>query len=75
MGVTPEQPKGGSGPQPLPIRPRLLHRSPLQREPTMQHRLAAALEGLMADGIYQALLAKWRLFDDGIEKATVNAGR
>jgi len=51
----------------------------------MEHRLAAALlclqavaaalDGLIADGTYRALLAKWHLADNGIEKATVNAGR
>ena len=30
---------------------------------------------LIADGTYRALLAKWKLTDYGIEKATINAGQ
>jgi polar amino acid transport system substrate-binding protein len=45
------------------------------KETGLQEAVAAALDGLMADDTYQALLAKWRLSDNGIEKATVNAGR
>jgi len=45
------------------------------KETGLQQAVAAALDGLIADGTYQALLAKWHLADNGIEKATVNAGR
>ncbi len=41
----------------------------------LQQAVAAALDGLIADGTYRALLAKWHLSDNGIGKATVNAGR
>ncbi|MGJ5007486.1 ABC transporter substrate-binding protein [Bradyrhizobium oligotrophicum] len=37
--------------------------------------LHAALEGLIADGSYKALLAKWKLSDNGIEKVLINAGQ
>ena len=30
---------------------------------------------MIADGTYKALLVKWQLADDGIEKATINAGQ
>ena len=45
------------------------------KETGLQQAVAAALDGLIADGTYKALLAKWHLADNGIEKATVNAGR
>src|SRR5258707_11317717 len=34
-----------------------------------------ALDPLIADGSYRALLAKWKLTDYGVEKATINAGQ
>ncbi len=45
------------------------------KETGLQQAVAAALDDLIADGTYKALLAKWHLADNGIEKATVNAGR
>ena len=30
---------------------------------------------LIADGTYKTLLAKWKLNDNGLEKATINAGQ
>ena len=45
------------------------------KETGLQQAVAEALDGLIADGTYRALLAKWHLADNGIEKATVNAGR
>ena len=33
------------------------------------------LDALIADGTYKTLLAKWKLNDNGIEKATINAGQ
>ena len=45
------------------------------KETGLQQAVAEALDGLIADGTYRALLAKWYLADNGIEKATVNAGR
>ena len=37
--------------------------------------IAEALDGLIADGTYLALLTKWKLADYGVEKATINAGQ
>jgi len=45
------------------------------KEAGLQGALATALDGLIADGTYKALLAKWHLSDNGIEKAAINAGR
>lgn len=45
------------------------------REAGLQQALAGALDGLIADGTYKALLATWQLSGDGVEKATINAGR
>jgi polar amino acid transport system substrate-binding protein len=45
------------------------------KEKALQQAVAAALDALIADGSYRALLAKWKLNDDGIEKATINAGQ
>ena len=45
------------------------------QETGLQQALAGALDGLIADGTYKALLAKWHLADNGVEKATVNAGQ
>jgi polar amino acid transport system substrate-binding protein len=44
-------------------------------DPAMQAAMASALDALIADGSYKALLAKWQLSDDGVEKATINAGQ
>jgi len=41
----------------------------------LQQALQEALEAVIADGSYKALLAKWKLNDNGIEKVTVNAGQ
>ena len=45
------------------------------KETGLQAAIAGALDALIADGTYAALLAKWHLSGNGIEKATVNAGR
>src|SRR6266581_6890862 len=45
------------------------------KEKALQQAVAEALDGLIADGSYRALLAKWKLTDNGIEKATINAGQ
>ena len=41
----------------------------------MRDALVAALDALIADGSYKALLDKWQLSADGVEKATVDAGQ
>jgi polar amino acid transport system substrate-binding protein len=41
----------------------------------LQQALSGALEALIADGTYKALLAKWKLSENGIEKVTINAGQ
>ena len=45
------------------------------KETLLQQAIVAALDGLIADGSYRALLAKWKLTDYGVEKATINAGQ
>ena len=45
------------------------------KETGLQQAIAGALDALIADGTYKALLVKWHLADDGIEKATINAGQ
>ena len=45
------------------------------KEAGLQQALAGALDALIADGTYKTLLVKWHLADDGIEKATINAGQ
>jgi polar amino acid transport system substrate-binding protein len=37
--------------------------------------MVETVDALIADGTYRALLAKWKLNDNGIEKATINAGQ
>jgi polar amino acid transport system substrate-binding protein len=41
----------------------------------LQQAIAGALDGLIADGTYKTLLAKWDLADAGVAKATINAGQ
>jgi polar amino acid transport system substrate-binding protein len=41
----------------------------------LQNAIAGAIDGLIADGSYKALLDKWRLSSNGIEKASINAGQ
>ena len=45
------------------------------KETELQQAIAGALDALIADGTYAALLAKWHLSGNGIERATINAGR
>jgi len=45
------------------------------KETALQHAVVDALDGLIADGSYRALLAKWKLTDYGVERATINAGQ
>jgi polar amino acid transport system substrate-binding protein len=45
------------------------------KEKALQQAVADALDALIADGSYRALLAKWKLTDYGVEKATINAGQ
>lgn len=46
-----------------------------QKDTALQQKVAAALDALIADGTYTALLAKWKLSDNAIAKATINAGQ
>ena len=41
----------------------------------LQQTIAGAVDALIADGTYKALLEKWRLSANGIEKASINAGQ
>jgi polar amino acid transport system substrate-binding protein len=45
------------------------------KEKALQQAVAEALDALIADGSYRALLAKWKLTDYGVERATINAGQ
>ncbi len=45
------------------------------KEKALQQAVVEALDALIADGSYRALLAKWKLADYGVEKATINAGQ
>ena len=45
------------------------------KEKALQQAVVEALDGLIADGSYRGLLAKWKLADYGVEKATINAGQ
>jgi polar amino acid transport system substrate-binding protein len=45
------------------------------KEKALQQAFAEALDALIADGSYPALLAKWKLTDYGVERATINAGQ
>ena len=45
------------------------------KEKVLQQAIVEALDSLIADGSYRALLAKWKLTDYGVEKATINAGQ
>jgi polar amino acid transport system substrate-binding protein len=45
------------------------------KETGLQQTIATALDDLIADGTYKGRLAKWHLSDNGIEKATINAGQ
>jgi len=47
----------------------------LVKEAGLQEAVRGALDALIADGTYKALLDKWQLSDNGVEKATVNAGQ
>jgi len=45
------------------------------KDKALQQAVVSALDTLIADGSYRALLAKWKLTDYGVEKATINAGQ
>jgi polar amino acid transport system substrate-binding protein len=45
------------------------------KEKGLQQAVAEALDALIADGTYKALLVKWKLADYGVEKASINAGQ
>jgi polar amino acid transport system substrate-binding protein len=45
------------------------------KETALQQAVADALDALIADGSYRALLTKWKLTDYGVEKASINAGQ
>ena len=45
------------------------------RETGLQQAVKDALDALIADGTYQALLDKWQLSGNGVEKAEINAGQ
>jgi polar amino acid transport system substrate-binding protein len=45
------------------------------KEKAFQQAMVEAVDALIADGTYRALLVKWKLNDNGIEKATINAGQ
>jgi polar amino acid transport system substrate-binding protein len=45
------------------------------KDAELQQKVAAALDALIADGTYKVLLAKWKLSDNAVEKAMINAGQ
>jgi len=45
------------------------------KEKALQQAVVEALDALIADGTYRTLLAKWKLTDNALEKATINAGQ
>jgi polar amino acid transport system substrate-binding protein len=45
------------------------------KEKALQQAVVEALDALIADGSYRALLVKWKLTDYGVERATINAGQ
>ena len=45
------------------------------KEKALQQAVVEAIDALIADGTYRALLTKWKLTDYGVEKATINAGQ
>jgi polar amino acid transport system substrate-binding protein len=45
------------------------------KEKALQQAVSEAVDAMIADGSYRALLAKWKLTDYGVEKATINAGQ
>ena len=45
------------------------------KDAALQQGVAGALDGLIADGSYKALLSKWKLDDNAVEKAAINAGQ
>lgn len=45
------------------------------KEKALQQAMLEALDALIADGTYKTLLAKWKLTDNALEKATIDAGQ
>jgi polar amino acid transport system substrate-binding protein len=45
------------------------------KEKALQQAMLEAVDALIADGTYRTLLAKWKLSDNAIEKATIDAGQ
>lgn len=45
------------------------------KEKGLHEAVAGALDALIADGTYKAILAKWQLTDAAIDKAAINAGQ
>ncbi|TNC13748.1 ABC transporter substrate-binding protein [Methylobacterium terricola] len=45
------------------------------KETGLQQAVAGALDALIADGTYKALLDKWKLTENGVDKALINGGK
>ncbi|MFX8723678.1 transporter substrate-binding domain-containing protein, partial [Acinetobacter baumannii] len=45
------------------------------KEKALAQAMLEAVDALIADGTYKTLLAKWKLTDNALEKATINAGQ
>lgn len=45
------------------------------KEKALQQAMLEAVDAVIADGTYKTLLAKWKLTDNALEKATINAGQ
>jgi len=45
------------------------------KETGLQQAMAGALDALIADGTYKALLEKWKLTENAVDKAVINGGK
>lgn len=45
------------------------------KEEGLQKAVAGALDAMIADGSYKALLTKWKLTENAVDKAMINAGK
>ncbi|SFU49916.1 polar amino acid transport system substrate-binding protein [Methylobacterium sp. 174MFSha1.1] len=45
------------------------------KETSLQQAVAGALDALIADGTYKALLEKWKLTENGVDKALINGAK
>jgi len=70
-----EQEPNAYAPIGAPIGAQLTGIAVAKDDAALQNAIAGAIDRLIADGSYKALLDKWRLSSNGIEKASINAGQ